>query len=286
MRTIIRTIFFLNLFFSGLILNAQGQQFVITNFNPSYTAKYQYRFMRDTTVRNLYSNTTLLLFFNNEESYCISKDRFYNDSLKIAGYEKILQGNNIELANKMTKSPLNMRSTSDNYLIRKEYGKKSITYFNYVVFEEMYYKEQTDFVKWQLVDSNVTINGFDCKVAKKRYHGRNYTAYYAPSIPSQDGPLKFGGLPGLIIQLKDDLNEVDVHLTDLKPSTEQVRFFQSTNPIKTERKKLYNLMIEAYLDPSKWTEHLNVRVREEDRIALIRRRQEALKAVNNRLEKE
>ncbi len=242
--------------------------------------------MRDTTKRNVYSNTVLLLFFNNEESYCISNDRFYNDSIKIEGYEKLLEGNSAEIATKITKSPLNMRSTSDNYLIRKDYGKKSITYFNYVVFEEMYYKEQMDDVKWKLVDSTATILGFECRMAKKKYLGRNYTAFYAPSIPVQDGPLKFGGLPGLIIQLKDDLNEVDIYLTDLKPSTEQVRFFQSSNPIKTERKKLYDLLIEAYLDPSRWTEHLNVRVREEDKIALIRRRQEALKAVNNRLEKE
>lgn len=141
-------------------------------------------------------------------------------------------------------------------------------------------------MKWQLVDSTVTVLGFECKMAKKRYYGRNYTAYYAPSIPLQDGPLKFCGLPGLIIQLKDDKNEVDTYLTDLKPYVEKVRFYQQANPIKTERKKLYDLLVEAYLDPSKWTEHLNIRVREEDRIALIKRRQEAMKTVNNRLEKE
>ncbi len=273
-------------FLFAITSKALSQSIQITHFKPAYIATYQYRLMRDTTKRNVYSNTELLLFFNNEESYCISNDRLYNDSIKIAGYQKLLAANSIETATKMIKSPLNMRSTSDNYLIRKDYGKNSITYFNYVVFEEIYYKEQMNEGKWGLVDTSSTILGFDCKMAKKRYLGRNYTAWYTTSIPVQDGPLKFGGLPGLIIQLKDELNEVDIYLTDLKPSTEQVRFFQSSNPIKTERKKLYDLLIEAYLDPSRWTEHLNVRVREEDKIALIRRRQEALKTVNNRLEKE
>jgi len=46
------------------------------------------------------------------------------------------------------------------------------------------------------------------------------------------------------------------------------------------------LLIQDYFDPLKSVAHLNVRVREEDKIALIKRRQEALKKVNNRLEKE
>lgn len=139
MRISIGTLFCFYLFFSALSTNAQRQQLVITDFVPAYTAKYQYRLVRDTTKPNIYSNTVLLLFFNNEQSYCLSSDRFYNDSLKIAGYEKILQGNPSQMSINMTKSPLHMRSTSHTYLIRKEHAKKLITYFNDVVFEEMYY---------------------------------------------------------------------------------------------------------------------------------------------------
>jgi GLPGLI family protein len=265
---------------------AFSQSKKITEFKPTFIATYQYKFTTDTMQRSKYRITTLLLFFNNDESYCISNERFYNDSLIIDGYEKI-QGNASQLAMNMARMPMAMKSTSHNYLIRKERAKKMITYFTNISVDEMYYQEPMDAVKWQLVDSAVTFQGFECKMAKKRYNGRNYTALYTLSIPAPDGPLKFSGLPGQIIQLKDDRDEVDISLTELKPFTEIVRFFQSANPIKTERKKLYDLLIQDYLDPFKTDEILlNVRVSENQKADLIRKRQEALKLVNNRLEKE
>lgn len=271
----------------GQCLNVLSQQMRVTKFKPSYVAIYQYKFMTDTMQRSKYRITELLLLFNNNESYCISKDRYYNDSLIIDGLEKISQSNPSQLAINMARLPVDMRNNSHNYLIRKEREKNTITYFNNIALDEMYYQEPMDAVKWQLVDSAVTFQGFECKMAKKRYNGRNYTALYTLLIPLPDGPLKFGGLPGLIIQLKDDRDEVEISLMELKPFTDTVQFFQSANPIKTERKKLYELLIQDFLDPNKAIEQmLNVRVRDSDKAELIRKRQEAMKLVNNRLEKE
>jgi len=151
----------------------------------------------------------------------------------------------------------------------------------------MYYEEQMSIGKWKLFDSSVTIQGFQCKVARKRYHGRNYTAYYAPSIPLQDGPLKFCGLPGLIVLVNDDLNEVKISLTSFRKNLSEVRFFQSTNPKPTDRKKMFDLVIQDYLNPFKTDEELfNIRFKEETKIEMLRKRQVSLKQVNNRLEKE
>ena len=187
------------LLFSAFTAGAQGQLFEITDFKPQYSAKYQYKFMPDTTKRNDFQNTELLLFFNNEESYCLSAARYYNDSLKIDGYEKILAGNSTQLAINSTKSPLNMGNTSHNYLINKKRTKGEITYFINISLEEMYYIEEMGSVDWIFLDTITTIQGFQCRSAKKRYLGRNYIAFYATSIPIQEGPLKFCGLPGLII---------------------------------------------------------------------------------------
>jgi len=187
------------LLFSAFTAGAQGQLFEITDFKPQYSAKYQYKFMPDTTKRNDFQNTELLLFFNNEESYCLSAARYYNDSLKIDGYEKLLAGNSTQLAINSTKSPLNMGNTSHNYLINKKRTKGEITYFINISLEEMYYIEEMGSVDWIFLDTITTIQGFQCRSAKKRYFGRNYIAFYATSIPIQEGPLKFCGLPGLII---------------------------------------------------------------------------------------
>lgn len=259
----------------------------ITKFKSTFIATYQFKFMPDTLQRDKYRNTDLLLFLNNDESYCLSADRYYNDSLIIDGHEKISNANSTESALNMARIPVGLRSTGQNYLIRKERNIKTITYFNNIALDEMYYQEPMNAVKWELKDSSIIINGFECKVASKRYLGRNYIAFYAPSIPIQDGPLKFNGLPGLIVKIKDDREEVDISLTSIKPFNGFARFYQSNNPIKTDRKKLYELLIEDFLDPNKAIEQmLNVRVRDSDKAELIRKRQEAMKLVNNRLEKE
>jgi GLPGLI family protein len=39
------------------------------------------------------------------------------------------------------------------------------------------------------------------------WRGRAYTAWFAPSIAYANGPEKFGGLPGLIVEIYSDGNE-------------------------------------------------------------------------------
>jgi GLPGLI family protein len=243
--------------------------------------------MPDTMQRDKFRNTGILLFLSDNESYCVSSDRYFNDSLKIDGYEKLMNSNGSDMAMSKAMMPLGMRSTSSNYLIKKDRNKKLITYFTNISLEEMYYNEQIDAKKWQLVDSTIMIQGFECKLAKLKYLGRNYTAYYAPSIPVQDGPLKFCGLPGLIIKINDDLNEVKITLTSFRKNSAEAKFFQATNPIYADRKKMFDLVIQDYLNPFKTDEQLfNIRFSEETKIEMLRKRQEAMKTVNNRLEKE
>ncbi|MBS4066632.1 MAG: GLPGLI family protein [Chitinophagaceae bacterium] len=61
---------------------------------------------------------------------------------------------------------------------------------------------------WELTDSVKFISGFICKNAKMRFRGRSYSAWYCLDIPIQNGPWKFGGLPGLIVEIYDSENFV------------------------------------------------------------------------------
>ena len=56
---------------------------------------------------------------------------------------------------------------------------------------------------WTFGDGQKEICGYPCKEAKTSYGGREWTVWFAPSIPSNAGPWKLGGLPGLIMEAQD-----------------------------------------------------------------------------------
>lgn len=63
------------------------------------------------------------------------------------------------------------------------------------------YNEPFQEMRWEVVaDSTKTILGYECLMARTAYHGRDWTAWFAPEIPIHDGPWKFAGLPGLILK--------------------------------------------------------------------------------------
>ncbi len=74
----------------------------------------------------------------------------------------------------------------------------------YNLSRESYIKERIPKINWVLKREKKKIGGILCHKATTNFRGRNYIAWYAPSIPSSFGPWKLGGLPGLILQAHDD----------------------------------------------------------------------------------
>lgn len=64
-------------------------------------------------------------------------------------------------------------------------------------------KEALPQYKWEISKDSKIIGSYVCKKAVAMHGGQQVTAWYAPSIPIHDGPEKYYGLPGLIIQLID-----------------------------------------------------------------------------------
>ena len=67
----------------------------------------------------------------------------------------------------------------------------------------LYVEKLHDF-KWKLTPNTKKILGFKCNAATTEFRGRTYTAYYTTEIPISNGPWKFGGLPGLILEVSSD----------------------------------------------------------------------------------
>lgn len=62
-------------------------------------------------------------------------------------------------------------------------------------------KYKHDNLSWQLLDGEKKILGYICHRAQVNFGGRDWEAWYAYDIPLQDGPYKFFGLPGLILEI-------------------------------------------------------------------------------------
>ena len=56
---------------------------------------------------------------------------------------------------------------------------------------------------WTLKDSTKTLLGYPCQLATCSYHGRDYQAWFTSEIAIDNGPWKFKGLPGLILEVYD-----------------------------------------------------------------------------------
>lgn len=59
-------------------------------------------------------------------------------------------------------------------------------------------------IKWKITKDTTSFSGVACQKAIANFEGKNWTAWFAPSLPFQIGPWKLQGLPGLIIDASDE----------------------------------------------------------------------------------
>jgi GLPGLI family protein len=78
---------------------------------------------------------------------------------------------------------------------------------------------------WEIFDETLIIADYICQKATCSFRGRYYIAWFCPDIPINNGPWKFGGLPGLILKVYDDKQLCTYECT-------QVEFIPSKYPIK------------------------------------------------------
>jgi GLPGLI family protein len=98
---------------------------------------------------------------------------------------------------------------------------------------------------WKILKQEKEILGYTCQKATLSYKGRDYVAWFSLQIPIQNGPWKFGGLPGLIFEISDTQNHYAFELIGIK---KEIDTFPKTyqKPIEI-RKKDYKMAVENIL---------------------------------------
>ena len=145
--------------------------------------------------------TLTILDITNQKSIYRDYLSVSQDSLITEVSEKYKKsGNNVDMQ-KLIKTP------NFTHKIIKEYPIKKVTYSDKVLQDNFIYEEAPNF-QWKILKEKKTIGEYKAQKATAKYGGKNWIAWFSNDIPFLDGPYKFYGLPGLIVQIEDEEDNI------------------------------------------------------------------------------
>ncbi len=86
-------------------------------------------------------------------------------------------------------------------ITRKKNSDKNVNYV--LVGDDIYFYTTIDHIQWNLENETKEQESLKLQKATASYGGRDWTAWFTKDIPFNQGPYKFQGLPGLIVEIKD-----------------------------------------------------------------------------------
>ena len=206
---------------------------------------YHYKFMRkgDGVVVEKYTPFILLANRNQSKFYCPNTE--FKDSLEStpSGRAKAKQMFDAAAAayvQNRDRSAMDGVVYHSRLYVTKDFDKSvSTTYDQAVMSECGYYDEPFSDIDWLIVeDSTKTILDYQCIMATTDYHGRKWTVWFTPEIPMQDGPWKFCGLPGLIMEASESSGQHSFTATGIEISTQPIFPIFNTEYEKMDRKEM------------------------------------------------
>jgi GLPGLI family protein len=94
-------------------------------------------------------------------------------------------------------------NSEETFLIKNQ--EKGVIFMSDYIFGKYFYiKDTLHNMKWELMNETKDILGEKCNSAKTNFRGRTYVAFYSNNLAYSDGPWKFGGLPGLILEVQSN----------------------------------------------------------------------------------
>lgn len=89
------------------------------------------------------------------------------------------------------------------YIISKDKTHNNSYYSETMGSTKTLHKDSLTDLKWLITSETKNYKKYICQKATTTWRGRNYIAWFTEEIPINDGPYKFSGLPGLIVELLD-----------------------------------------------------------------------------------
>ena len=162
-----------------------------------------------------------ILLANGSTSKFFSPMTEYIDSLNStpegkAKYQEMTK--NAYLGGKLDQLP----RKDGSYYILKSLDENIIRYYDNAGLDKFFYEETPEEWHWEIGDATKNILGYECVEATTNFHGRKWTVWFTPEIPVHNGPWKFDGLPGLILEAIADGNQYHFVATGVQQTNKNI----------------------------------------------------------------
>ncbi|WP_378105818.1 GLPGLI family protein [Chryseobacterium sp. sg2396] len=115
-------------------------------------------------------------------------------------------------------------------------------------------------LKWEILNETKDLKGFKTRLAKTTTDtGDIYFAWFTNDITIPEGPFRFKGLSGLILEVYNKNKTIEIYATDIKKSDESIEPLNYGNDVKTKSKQQFLEARKNYLEnPSMYNGNLKV----------------------------
>ena len=228
--------------FVGLMISAQNNRVI-----------YEYKYASDSTKIDSLKTEWMYLDINKTSSKYYSKSAFESDSIINESIKK-------QMASGMKSISVsrNRQGGEVSYEVEKTYPDYKIFLITNIG-NDTYKVSEDRPINWKISTEKKKIGEFQTQKATTHFAGRNWIAWFTTDVPIQDGPYKFSGLPGLIVEIADEKNSHKIELKGLKKITETVQEeantqgkdipFLKKKPIDVNRAKYLKIVAQYENDP-------------------------------------
>lgn len=232
-----RNFFYLLLaFFSSPVL---AQTCQVIDVQPVLECQYRIMETNDTLNNDIYNEDRGLLRIGKKVSLFYNMKTFYVDSLcSTQGGDRLWGDMMVTAIRSRQYNSMPGAKTSVNEYVYKNWPDGKTTVADQVATSYFTYEENYVSQDWTISDSTKTILGYMCQKAECDFKGRHYVAWFSTEIPFYDGPWKFNGLPGLILEVYDSkmfyhFIAVGIRQIGVQP----LKFYKFHDYVKTTLKK-------------------------------------------------
>ncbi len=249
----------------------------------NYKATYELTHQPDSIDEESAKSELMVLYLGDKISRFSSLGTIVSDSLM----------KNRDRSNKSREAFAKLRSqipkTEFGYYVFKNIPEKKLSYTTKFAKDNFRYVEELDLFNWVIQPETKKIAGYQCQKATTRFSGRNYTAWFTSEIPISDGPYKFNGLPGLIVEISDEQNHYSFVIIDFKILKEPVPFkFLTQDYISATKEKVLDAIEEHNLNPFAAMERQGITLgfQPGQKEKMLKEHREEMKLKNNPIELE